>query len=86
MEGSALMSNTARSRGKGQNETLGIALMIGFLGLWLTIAVVLQVIQVRSHGYGGGIGDGGHVAAAVRTQLGVSADLTVEQIMKATNR
>jgi hypothetical protein len=60
--------------------------MIGFLGLWITVAVVLQVIQVLSHGYGGGIGNGGHVATEVRTQLGVPADLTVEQIMRATNR
>jgi hypothetical protein len=80
------MSKAAKPRSSEQNETLGIGLMIGFLGLWITVAVVLQVIQVLSHGYGGGIGDGGHVATEVRTQLGVPADLTVEQIMRVTNK
>lgn len=69
-----------------QNEALGIALMIAFLGGWITLAVILQVIQVRSHGYGGGIGDGGHVPQEVRAQLGVPADYTATQIMRATNR
>lgn len=80
------MSHTARPKGDEQNEKLGVVLMIGFLGLWITIAIVLQVIQVLSHGYGGGIGDGGHVAPEVRTQLGVPADLSPGQIMKATNK
>jgi hypothetical protein len=80
------MDRTARPRDGGQNEVLGIMLMIAFLGLWITVAVVLQVVQVLSHGYGGGIGDGGHVAPEVRSQLGVAADLTPVQIMKATNR
>jgi hypothetical protein len=80
------MSHNARPKGDEQNEKLGVVLMIGFLGLWITIAIVLQVIQVLSHGYGGGIGDGGHVAPEVRTQLGVPADLSPGQIMKATNK
>jgi hypothetical protein len=48
------VSKTARPIGKEQNETLGVVLLIGFLGLWLTIGVVLQVVQVLSHGYGAG--------------------------------
>jgi hypothetical protein len=80
------MSNTARPKGHEQNETLGVVLMISFLGLWITIAIALQVIQVLSHGYGGGMGDGGHVPPEVRTQLGVPADFSPEQIMKATNK
>jgi hypothetical protein len=80
------MSDTARPKVREQNEKLGVVLMISFLGLWITIAIVLQVVQVLSHGYGGGIGDGGHVAPEVRTQLGVPADLSPTQIMKATNK
>lgn len=88
MEGSgnAVKSKTSRPTGDEQNEKLGIVLMISFLGLWITVGIVLQVVQVVSHGYGGGIGDGGHVAPDVRTQLGVPADLSVPQIMKATNK
>lgn len=80
------MGRATRPKVRAQNETLGIALMIGFLGTWITIGVVLQVVQVLSHGYGGGIGDGGHVAPEVRRQLGVPAGLTPAQIMTATNR
>ena len=69
---------------KAAREKLAIALLVVFLGGWIATSIVIQIVQVHEYGYGGGIGDGGHVPPSVRDKIG--ADGSIEQLMKATNR
>jgi len=71
--------------GTREGERLGIYLLCALLAGWLITMVVIQVVMVHNHGYGGGPGPR-HVPPELARETGLGQDASVDELMKATNK